>query len=559
MIDLPARAGGDTSQLVLPWGIYRTETGQYYQDMCDHGFARHCFAKRLLPADYVPVLVPRAERKPLPLAGGQYCASQGGGGGSSPIPNTMTPTDVLAAYSIPATSHGYGKIVALVDMPDAHIFADVNAYRAGYGLPALPMCASGFPDGKTPCFAMTDELGTTPNYTAEDCPGADGETALDADMVSAACPDCSIVIVQMTNAFTQGGPSDGDFYQSTQTAAKLGAVTTSISFGGPEFNGEPTGYTTPGHLVFAASGDSGYLDGYDSQFAGVPEYPASAPDVFGVGGTVLVPRGGGLYAESVWNDMPQGPYPGVSGGSGCSTVFEPPAFQTAFLGTHPGAFGQCQNRDSVDLAAAASFVSGGGGGISEYDTASGGWTAALGTSAASPMVAALFTRVGIAEKTSMDMGFPYENIAAFNKVLTGTNAAGTETCTTDPVQCNADGGAGWNGPTGVGTPNGTALAALGTPNMSSSSSGGADAGPEGGTTHDAGSGSGSGGGADSGSDSGSGSGGSEDAGSGASPSSSKSGCGCTTVGTERSGWDGLALLAMGAGALVVVRRRRSRA
>ncbi len=546
MIPVPAHADGDPADMVLPWGIYRSESGRFYQDICDHGFARHCDAKRLLPLDYKPVLVPRVERKPHPLAGGQYCAAMGGGGAAAPVPGTMAPTDILAAYSIPTTAHGYGKIVALVDMPDSHIYADLNTYRMAYGIPALPQCASGFPDGKTPCFAQTDELGKTPNDTTNDCVGADGETALDAEMVSAACPDCSIVIVQMTSAYAQGYPADGDFVQGAQTAAYLGAVATSISFGGEEFSGEPTGYTTPGHIVFASSGDSGYLDGLGQGGGGTPEYPASSPDVLGVGGTTLVPLGGGMYVEKAWNDSSFG---GAAGGSGCSTEFEPPAFQTAFAGTHPGAFGQCPNRDSVDLAAAAEFASNPGG-ISVYDSAEGGWTVVVGTSAASPLVAAIFTRVGIAEATSMDMGFPYTNIAAFNKALTSTNAAGSKNCTTDPVQCNTDGGAGWNGPTGVGSPNGTALAALGTPNTSSE----VDAGPEGGTTHDAGLDSGTVTMVDSGTGMGTDSGPTPDT----TPASSKSGCGCESAGTERSGLGGLGLLAMGAGALVVARRRRSR-
>jgi subtilase family serine protease len=468
----------------------------------------------------------------------------------------MTPTDMMTAYSLPASAHAYGKIVAVVDMPDANVFHDVNTYRAAYNIPALPQCASGFPDGKTPCFAQVDETGMTPNYTADDCPDADGETALDVEMVSSACPDCSILVVQMSVAFQNGGPTDGDFIQSAQTAAMLGAVATSISFGGEERLGEPTGYTTPGHLVFAASGDSGYLDGYSPQNgSGTPEYPASAPDVLGVGGTTLVSLGGGSYAEKVWNEPAPPQYMSVAGGSGCSTVFEPPAFQTAFLATNPGAFGACQNRDSVDLASAAEFV-GGSGGISTYDTASGGWNASIGTSAASPTVAAIFVRIGIAEATSNDMGFPYTNIAAFNKVaVAGTNAAGAETCTSDPVQCNADGGAGWNGPTGVGTPNAAKLAPLGTPNMPSAE---ADAGPEGGSAVDSGSAADSGSVADSGSAADSG--GSEDAG-GTSPSSSKSGCSCESVGAAQSGLGGLGLLgslAMGAGAIVVARRRRSR-
>jgi MYXO-CTERM domain-containing protein len=547
-IDAPARAAGPGDATELPWGIYQLTSGRYAQDMCDHSFARPCLTKRVLPEGFVPELVPAGHRRPRPLAGG-YCAQQGGGGAASPIPNTMAPTDILTAYSVPSTSHGYGKIVALVDMPDSHVYADLNVYRMQYGMTALPQCATGFPDGKTPCFAQVDETGATPNYTSGDCPGADGETALDVEMVTAACPDCAILVVQMTNALTQGGPSDGDFLQGAETAATLGAVATSISFGGSEYQGEPTGYTTPGHLVLAASGDSGYLNILAPQNAGqAPSYPASAPDVLGVGGTTLVSLGGGSYGEKVWDDVYMGQ--GAAGGSGCSIEYPMPAFQTTFLASNPGAFGTCTMRDSVDVSAAAEFNSGNGGGISEYDSSEGGWVIVTGTSAASPTVAAIFTRVGVAEAVSNDLGFPYKNIAAFNKVIAGgTNAVPPQTCTDDPVQCTSDGGTGWNGPTGVGTPNGAMLAPLGTPNPPPPAT--ADAGAEGGTDSGAALDSGSVATADSGSgDSGSAADG------GPADTSEKSGCGCSTVGTEGSALGGLGLLAMGAGALVVVRRRR---
>ena len=316
----------------------------------------------------------------------------------------MAPADALAAYSVPASTGAYGKIVAIVDMPDSHVYQDLSTYRAQYKLPALPQCASGFPDGKTPCFAQVDELGRTPNVTATNCAGTSGETALDVEMVSAVCPDCSIVLVQLTLADMTYGPGDGDFLQAAQTAATLGAIATSISYGGPEVAGhDNTGYTTPGHLVFASSGDESYLDvQFGTGVTPSPQFPASSPDVVGVGGTTLVPLGGTTYAEKVWNDTQ---YPqGQGTTSGCSTEFPAPAFQTAFLATHPGAFGACTNRDSVDVSAAAEFASSTGDGISIYDSGEGGWVSELGTSAASPMVAGMFTRLGVAEAVSNDSG-----------------------------------------------------------------------------------------------------------------------------------------------------------
>jgi MYXO-CTERM domain-containing protein len=71
------------------------------------------------------------------------------------------------------------------------------------------------------------------------------------------------------------------------------------------------------------------------------------------------------------------------------------------------------------------------------------------------MVAGLFTRLGLTDPVSADLGWVYDNIAAFNDVTSGNNdLAGT--CTS--IMCKA--GKGWDGPTGVGTPNGENLAAL---------------------------------------------------------------------------------------------------
>jgi hypothetical protein len=499
----------------LPAGIHLAPNGRYYQDVCDHSLPSYCLSRRLLPVDFDPQVA--RPRKPRPLFGGQFCQPmQAGGGGASPPAGSMTPGDIVAAYALPASSGAHGQIVALIDMPDSAAFADLTTYRAQFDLPALPRCTSGLPDGKTPCFAQVDATGT-PNFTSLDCPGADPETGLDMEMLSAACPDCSILVVQMTNA--TNGPSYTDFTQAVQTAAHLGAVATSISFGIPEQGGESTGFTTPGHLVLAASGDAGYLNVLVPQIGGQsPSYPASAPDVLGVGGTELVALGGGTYGEKVWNDGQGG-----AGGSGCSTEFPMPGFQSAFLASHAGAFGACKNRDSVDVSAAAEFATGSQGeaGIAEFD-AQDRWGAVVGTSAASPMVAGIFTRLGLAATLSMDLGFPYVNAEAFHDVTVGDNLVGN-TC--PDMNCMA--GVGWDGPTGVGTPDGAKLALLGGGSSSGGSSGG------------------------------SGSGAGPDGGSGAADTTARAGCGCATIGTARS-LDALALLAAGAGAVVVVRRRRSR-
>jgi len=429
----------------LPKGVHIANDGRYHEEVCDHSAAHYCLAERVI-ADDVRSQVLRLRRPAVaPAFGGDFCAGQEGGlGDPAPPPTAMTPSDVLAAYDIAPSTSAQGRIVALVDMPDSTAFEDLNTYRKAYGIAPLPRCVRGIPDGRTPCFAAVDE-GGAPTSTQLDCPAADGETALDMDMVSAACPDCSILLVQMTDA-TQG-PFPKDFVAASSTAARLGAVATSISFGGPEEGGEPTGYTTPGHLVVAASGDTGYL--LEGSFGGgrAPSYPASAPDVLAVGGTLLQRRGA-TYSEVVWADRTG------STGSGCSTEFPMPDFQARF---GAGRFGACGKRASVDLAAASNFSpETRGGGIATFESHHQ-WVPMVGTSASAPLVAAILTRVGIAAEAANDLGLVYANLAAFNDVTSGTDDQ-EGICSAGDVMCTA--GPGWDGPTGVGTPNAAKLAAL---------------------------------------------------------------------------------------------------
>jgi MYXO-CTERM domain-containing protein len=449
----PARAAGQ-----LPHGITLGQDGRYYQDVCDHSVRFHCLSKRLLPETF------------RPLAGGtggggdaNLCtcttANPCGGGTATAPKDSMAPANILAAYKIPSSSSAAGKIVAVIDMPDANAQNDVNVYRKQFGIPALPACpGNGLPEpgGGTPCFAAVDEGGNVTS-AAGDCQPADAETALDMEMISAGCPDCSILLVQMTTGFANpAGPQESDFVSATKSAIALGAVAVSISFGAPEQPGlDPNGqdYTTPGHLVFGAAGDYGYLDQGYAQGINAPSYPASAADVLSVGGTNLK-LDGSAYSEVVWNDGAP-PNGGGAGGSGCSTEFAMPDYQKQFLSANAGAFGSCTMRASVDVSAAAQFsTTRGEFAIAEYDSVDG-WLPVVGTSAASPMMAGLFTRLGLTDAVSSDIGWVYRNISAFNDVTSGNDDV-EGTCTS--VLCEA--GNGWDGPTGVGTPNGENLAVL---------------------------------------------------------------------------------------------------
>jgi hypothetical protein len=455
----PAVAAHFSPLASLPEGIHRTVSGRYTRDMCDHKRRFHCLSQILLPEDWTPdQAVPKSP--------------QGGGTASG-----MGPTDILTAYNIPSSSSAGGKIVAVLDGPDSNAYSDLSAYRSAYGLPSLPRC-SGAPTGTSPCFLQVSETGGT--ASGDSGASGDSETALDMDMISAACPDCSILLV---GCGTAQGPTDSDFITAAATAKQMGAVAISISFGGVEggsgSGADPTGYTTAGHLVLAASGDYGYNNVDMGEGVLSPSYPSSAPDVIAVGGTSLYYNGGSSYDEAVWND---GKFTTSAAGqdvmtNGCSKEFAMPSWQAAGLaGT------SCTLRATADIAAAATFFSGGGEtAIDCYVGSQGGMVPVEGTSAASPMMAAILTRLGLAEKIADSIAqgsnWIYANPSGFNDLGSSSypvHVGGPTSDAANPATCGklCTVGTGWDGPSGMGTPNGTALAALAAGGTPPSSGGG---------------------------------------------------------------------------------------
>ena len=559
----PMKGIRQVSPEVLYGPLHQNEAGRYVQDLCPQGQQLTCLARRVMPKGWQPGM----EIVPEATATG------------------MAPSDLIAAYKVPSNTAAHGKIVAILDSPDSKAFSDLTAYRKNYGLPTIPKC-SGLPDGKTTCFAQVAEDGSA--STGTDSGNADGETSLDMDMISGVCPDCAILLVELTSLNTP------DIQAGVQTAAKLGAVATSISLGGPEGTDptgggqtsmDPTGYTTPGHLVLAASGDFAYnnndLGASAGQGSQSPSYPSSAPDIISVGGTNLI-KNGSSYEEAVWNDgtfqvCVNASCPGQDvTTSGCSTEFAQPSWQATALKSSG-----CSKRGTADFAAAATFDDGTGPvAIAVYQ---GGWQQVEGTSASSPIMAALLTRLGLTDQISANIGWIYQNTSAFNDLGSAAypvSSKGTNTDAQDPASCGVlcTAGPGWDGPSGVGTPDGAKLVALaGQPSTPDAGPGpGVDGGPGsgsdgGGGPFDAGSkGSGSDGGVitpppPSGFDGG---GTTVDAGNlqqleagtgdPFSPTGQSSGCGCATPGSSGPlGGGGAAALGFGLAVAALARRRKA--
>jgi subtilase family serine protease len=318
-----------------------------------------------------------------------------------PAVSGLTPANLQSAYKL--GSGGSGKTVAIVDAyDDPNAEKDLATYRSNFGLPACTT-ANG-------CFKKVNQSGGT-SYPTGDT-GWSEEISLDIDMVSAICPSCHILLVEATS------PSYANLGTAVNTAVRLGATAVSNSYGGGESSAETsydTYYNHPGVAITVSSGDSGY---------GV-EYPAASRYVTAVGGTHLTTsstsRG---WTETAWNGA----------GSGCSAYEPKPSWQ------HDTS---CSRRTVADVSAVADPATG----VAVYDSyGESGWLVFGGTSVASPIIASVYALSG--NVSGVPASLAYSNTGSLFDVTSGSNGScgGTYLCTAK---------AGYDGPTGLGTPNGT--------------------------------------------------------------------------------------------------------
>ncbi|HEX3477947.1 MAG TPA: S53 family peptidase, partial [Kofleriaceae bacterium] len=288
--------------------------------------------------------------------------------------------------------------------------SDLAAYRTKYGLPACTK-ASG-------CLTIVNQNGAASPLPAN-APANDDwtvEAALDLDLASAACPNCKLLLV-----LANDDQSDGLYTANNAAAAHAGVKAISNSWGGPE-QSNSTSYETyfnhAGISEFVASGDAGNTGAQS-------DYPSTSAYVTAVGGTSLVKSSNARgWTEGAWS----------SGGSSCSLHIAKPSYQTSTA---------CSKRMAADVASVGDPNTG----LAVYNAGSGGWIVVGGTSAASPFVAGVYARYGITP--SNDASFAYAHAGQFFDVTTGKNGNG------GGALINA--GAGWDGPTGLGTPNGATL------------------------------------------------------------------------------------------------------
>lgn len=415
---------GSAAQYEQAFGV---ELNQY-QDKQGHVF-RAYEGNLSLPkgmADNVAAVVGLNDR---PIATPKNTAFQADTKG---VPSSgYNPADVANAYNFPKGTTGAGQNIAIVELGGGYNQKDIDAYAKKHNLPALNITSVGVDGAK-------NKPENNPN-------GADGEVALDIDVIAAAAPGANVKVYFAPNS--EQGFIDGinQAAKDQIKSGKPGAV--SVSWGAPEglafspaaeqaMNQVCKDAAAAGVNIYVASGDNGSVDGAPDGKDHV-DFPSASPWVVSTGGTKLITNANGtIGTEVAWGEIPQGM--GASGG-GVSQNFPRPDYQKGL--NIPAANSSAGGRGVPDVA-------GNGAPDSGYNVIVDGHTGAIGgTSAVAPLYAALDAR--LREKVGGNIGFfnpvAYANPGAFHDITSGNNGA-----------YNA--GPGWDAVTGLGTPDGEKLA-----------------------------------------------------------------------------------------------------
>ena len=397
---------------------------------CENGFYRGRSGPLYLPIELQETVVavfgldnrPQAQvrcrrQRPIPNA-------------AAPAPTSFTPVQIARLYQFPTTT-GAGQTVAIIELGGGYRAADLQTYFTRLGLRTPSVTAVSVDRGR--------------NAPTGDPNSADGEVMLDIEVVGAIANGARIVVYFAPN--TDQGFLDAITTAVHDTVRRPSVV--SISWGAAEsawtaqaltsYNQAFQDGAALGVTICCASGDSGSSDGVTDGRQHV-DFPSSSPYVLACGGTHIDSAGTALSNEVVWNG---GASAGATGG-GVSDFFPLPAYQQSSsvpVSVNAGSF---RGRGVPDVAGDADPSSG-------YQIRVDGRDAVFGgTSAVAPLWAALIALVN--QRRVRPLGF-------LNPLLYPVGAHGCRDITAgNNGAFNAR--TGWDACTGLGSPNGTALATL---------------------------------------------------------------------------------------------------
>ena len=368
---------------------------------------------------------------------------------------TYSPAQIRAAYGLPATpvagasltaaqaaQLGAGQTIYIVNAKhDPNIVAELAAFNTKFGLPgcssrtlaagaSLPLAAASKTNCELVVAYSTAAGGLTATAPAYDS-GWATEIALDVQWAHAIAPLARLVLIEAPDAGV------ASLSNAVALANKMGPGVVSMSFGAAEGS-----WTASYDSVFTGAGMS-YLAATGDNGAAV-SWPSVSSRVLAVGGTTLSYSGTGSRSETTWTGT----------GGGTSAYVALPAYQSGTVGGYA-------RRAVADVAFNANPNSGQYVATLAPGSTTVRWVSAGGTSLSTPQWAGLLAvtnalRVA-AGKTVLGQphaaiyqqigAVPTQYSTAFKDVTSGSNGS----CGT----CAAK--AGYDTPTGWGTPNGSAM------------------------------------------------------------------------------------------------------
>ena len=385
------------------------------------------------------------------------------------------PTQIQQAYGLVSlmggtgtnaiTNNGAGQTIAIIDAynyPNAlstlNIFSlgNYSGNGSSWTLPAMSASGAG------PIFTQLNQNGGTTLPTRTNSNWA-GEEALDIEYVHAMAPMANIILYEANS------DSNSNLNAAITAARNNPAVSVvTMSWGGPESSSDPsnnslfttpasrlTGSTTNGITFCASAGDGGDIN--ESPGNTSSGFPATSPNVVGVGGTSLYLNSNNSYNhETAWSwNASANNGAGWGGGGGISTVQAKPSYQTGYGTAHPGNILATTTSCAVpDVALDADPYTG----VYVYDSfnagsGSGWFTYYGGTSLASPLFAGLVADAdeirsnaghGTLDGPSQTLPALYSLPSDFNQITSGNISPTGDS--------NYSAGPGYNLATGLGSP-----------------------------------------------------------------------------------------------------------
>ena len=344
-------------------------------------------------------------------------------------PVSYTPVQVAALYGFP-TGTGKGQCVGIVELGGGFRPADLKTYFTKLKVGSPKVLAVSVDHGQN-----------APTGSAD---GADGEVMLDIEVVGSVAPAATIAVYFAPN--TDAGFIDAVTSAIHDTTNKPSVI--SISWGSAESTWTAQAMTAMddafqaaaamGITVCVASGDNGSNDNVGGSTDHV-DFPASSPFALGCGGTSLRASKNVISSEVVWNDGSGG---GATGG-GISNFFPSVPWQAGISAElSSGKSRPLTSRGVPDVAGDADPETGYNVRIDGTDTVIGG------TSAVAPLWAGLIARLNQSAGSPLGYLNPdlYKNRQALRDITQGNNG-------------DFAAAPGWDGCTGLGSPNGKLLLA----------------------------------------------------------------------------------------------------